>query len=101
MKWLIFWIFGIGISLSVLIYLIICFLNYRNFKITLTLYEDGFVFTNVSSHYSIAYSSIINIKLRKRIIVTTKFKKYKLLYSKNNKTIFEIINKRISEIKNH
>lgn len=100
MKWLIFWIFGIGISLSVLIYLIICFLNYRNFKITLTLYEDSFVFTNVSSHYSIAYSSIINIKLRKRIIVTTKFKKYKLLYSKNNKTIFEIIKKRISEIKN-
>lgn len=99
MKWLIFWIFGVGISLVVfLIYLSVYCLNYQIYKDKLTLYENGLVCIGNSLSCSIAYSAITDIELHKRIVVTTEFKKFKLLKSKNNKKIYEIIKQRVSEI---
>lgn len=99
MKWLVFWIFGIGISLvAFLICLSSYCINYRNSKTQLTLYEKGLVCIGNALCCSIAYSAITDIELHKRIVVITEFKKFKLLKSKNNKKIYEIIKQRVSEI---
>ncbi len=99
MKWMMFWIFGIGITLiAFLIFLIAYCFNYKGSKNTLTLYEDGFVCNGMSLACSVSYSTITNVEFGKRIIVTTGVGKYKLLKSKNNERIYEIIEQRIQKI---
>ena len=100
MKWMIFYIFGLGITFVVsLVILIIGLVLNSEMKDSIVLYEDGVVCTGIAN-ISLAYSSIIDIKKSKRIILVTKFGKFKMLRSKNNDKIYKILLEKIKENKN-
>ena len=85
MKWMIFYIFGLGITFVVsLMILIIGLIQYPEMKNTITLYEDGVVCSGIVN-ISLAYSSITKIKM---------------LRSKNNNKIYEILSEKIKDNNN-
>lgn len=100
MKWMIFYIFGLGITFVVsLMILIIGLVQNSEIKDSIVLYEDGVVCTGIAN-ISLAYSSIIDIKKSKRIVLVTNFGKFKMLRSKNNDKIYKILLEKIKGNKN-
>ena len=84
MKWMIFYIFGLGITFVVsLMILIIGLVQNSKIKNSIVLYDDGVVCTGIAN-ISLAYSSIIDIRKSKRIVLVSNFGEFKMLRSKNN-----------------
>ena len=95
MDWIIFYVFGLGITFVVsLMILIIGLVQYPKTKNTITLYEDGVVCSGVVN-ISLAYSSITKIRNGKKIVLVTNFGDFKMLRSKNNNKIYEILLEKI------
>ena len=100
MKWMVFYIFGLGITFVVsLMILIIGLIQYPEMKNTITLYEDGVVCSGIVN-ISLAYSSILKIRNGKKIVLVTNFGKIKMLRSKNNNKIYEILSEKIKDNNN-
>ena len=100
MKWMVFYIFGLGITFVVsLMILIIGLIQYPEMKNTITLYEDGVVCRGIVN-ISLAYSSILKIRNGKKIVLVTNFGKIKMLRSKNNNKIYEILSEKIKDNNN-
>ena len=97
MKWMVFYIFGLGITFVVsLMILIIGLIQYPEMKNTITLYEDGVVCSGIVN-ISLSYSSILKIRNGKKIILVTNFGEFKMLRSRNNNKIYEILSEKIKE----
>ncbi len=99
MKWIVFLIFGVIISfVCFFLFLIIELIKNYRFKNIIILYEEGIVCRG-SVNISLAYSAIIDIKNSKRIILVTNFGDFKLLRSKNQDKIFELLKQKVEGAK--
>lgn len=100
MDWILFYVFGLGISFVVsLMILIIGLVQYPKMKNTISLYEDGVVCRGIVN-ITLAYSSILEIRNGKKIVLVTNFGEFKMLRSRNNNKIYEILLEKINENKN-
>lgn len=99
MKWIVFYIFGLVISfIYALLVFVIELIQYSRVKKSIIIYENGIV-CNGDIYISVAYFDIIDVKKRKRIILVTKNGDFKLLRSKNDDKIFELIKQKVDETK--
>ena len=105
MEWTLYLIFGLGIPMfTSLVLLISCFVAMLRNKISgnpdhkcIEIYENGVKYRGYNTGFNIGYENITEVECNKKIVLHTSIGKFTLHKSKNDKTIFELINQKVSK----
>lgn len=100
MQWIIFFIFGLG--MSAVVFCIYVILSIKEFISKTSLFnsyfdirEKGIIYVENSKYYRTFYEDITKIELNKRITIYCKNGKYTIHKSKNDQYIYELIQSKI------
>ena len=96
MKWGFYLIFGLGISLFLVLTLLIVALKNNEHKY-IEIYENGVKYQGYNTGFNIVYENITEVEYNKKIVLHTSIGKFTLHKSKNDKNIFELINQKVSK----
>ncbi len=97
LKWGMFYLFGVGISLFTFILSFIVFLkDLHNDVVSLVISDKKIIFHAINS-FIIDYNDVVSVEKGKRIIIKTKKKKYKLINSYKNEEIYNILIEHINK----
>jgi len=99
MKWSFFLIFGLSNSVfTACIALISFFAALKNTEHKyIEIYENGVKYRGYDTGFNIGYEDITEVQFNKKIVLHTSIGKFTLHKSKNDKTIFELINQKVSK----
>lgn len=96
MKWVFYFICGLGNSLLVALIALIVYLTNNEHKY-IDIYENGVKYRGYNVSFNLPYENITEVEYNKRIVLRTSIGKFTLHKSNNDKKIFELINQKVTK----